>query len=133
MGVVSDPVADMLTRIRNAQMAGHEQVKIPGSNLKRRLAEILVEEGYALGHRFEEDDKQGFVSVTLKYIAKDDPAMTGLRRLSKPGRRVYVNVDEIPKVRNGQGIAILSTSRGVMTDNEARRRRIGGELLCEIW
>ncbi|MDP9728516.1 30S ribosomal protein S8 [Alicyclobacillus tolerans] len=131
--VVSDPIADMLTRIRNANEVGHEKVEIPGSNIKRSIAEILKNEGFIRDAEFISDEKQGIIRLFLKYGKGQERVITGLKRISKPGLRVYVNHDNIPRVLGGLGIAILSTSSGVMTDKEARKRRIGGEVLCYIW
>ncbi|MCY0887417.1 MAG: 30S ribosomal protein S8 [Alicyclobacillaceae bacterium] len=131
--VVSDPIADMLTRIRNANQVGHEKVEVPGSNIKRSIAEILKNEGFIRDAEFISDEKQGVIRVFLKYGKAQERVITGLKRISKPGLRVYVNHDNIPRVLGGLGIAILSTSRGVMTDKEARRNGVGGEVLCYIW
>jgi small subunit ribosomal protein S8 len=131
--VVSDPIADMLTRIRNANQVGHEKVEVPGSNIKRSIAEILKNEGFIRDAEFISDEKQGVIRVFLKYGKAQERVITGLKRISKPGLRVDVNHDNIPRVLGGLGIAILSTSRGVMTDKEARRNGVGGEVLCYIW
>ena len=129
----TDPIADLLTRIRNAQQARHKNVKIPASKLKLRMAQILTEEGYVEDAKFTEEGPQGTIIVTLRYQPSGDPVITGLQRLSKPGRRRYVGTNNIPKVLNGLGIAILSTSSGIMTDRQARRDKVGGELLCSVW
>ena len=126
--MLTDPIADMLTRIRNAHMALHKEVVVPKSKMKLRIAEILKEEGYIEG--FEELDKD--IKIKLKYV-DGKPAIQGLKRVSKPGRRIYVGVKEIPRVQNGLGICIVSTSRGVLEGEEARRLNVGGELICEIW
>ena len=126
--MLTDPIADMLTRIRNAHMALHKEVVVPKSKMKLRIAEILKEEGYIEG--FEELDRD--IKIKLKYV-DGKPAIQGLKRISKPGRRIYVGVKEIPRVQNGLGICIVSTSRGVLEGEEARRLNVGGELICEIW
>lgn len=133
MAVISDPIADMLTRIRNALMVGHRRVSIPKSTLKVRLAEILQEEGYILGFRTQEDTVQGSIEVDLKYMPSGESAIVGLKRVSTPGRRVYKGAKELPRIRNGLGVAIVSTSQGVMTDSSARTNQAGGEVLCYIW
>lgn len=130
--VVTDPIADMLTRIRNALTAKHESVEIPASNMKKAIAEILLNEGYVSNVEFKEDQVQGSIVVTLKY-SKDGNVITGLKRISKPGLRVYAKSNEIPKVLNGLGIAILSTSKGIMTDKQARANNLGGEVLAFVW
>lgn len=130
----SDPIADYLTRIRNAQMARHKVVEIPGSNLKRELTKILFEKGYILNYKFEDDDKQGIIKVALKYHPKSKrPAITEIQRVSKPGLRKYAGSDSLPRVLNGLGISVLSTSRGLMTDKEARKENVGGEILCYVY
>ncbi len=129
---ISDVIADMLTRIRNAGTAKHERVDIPGSNLKRDIANILLEEGYIENVEWIDDDKQGVIRVTLKYQDKKN-VITGIKRISKPGLRVYSNKDELPKVLNGLGIAIISTSKGIMTDKKAREAGVGGEVLAFVW
>lgn len=131
--ITTDPIADMLTRIRNALMAGHTQVSIPASKIKQRIAAILEEEGYILGFRLIEDKVQGAIEIDLKYVGRRKAAILGLKRVSSPGRRVYKKFDELPRIRNGLGIAIVSTSQGVFTDRVARERRAGGEVLCYIW
>ncbi len=127
-----DPIADMLTRIRNAQVAGHESVSIPASNMKKSIAKVLLAEGYIKNVEFINEGVQGSIKVTLKYVDKK-PVIVGLRRISRPGLRVYAQCDEIPKVLGGLGIAIVSTSKGVMTDREARKNAVGGEVLAYIW
>lgn len=132
--MVTDPIADFLTRIRNAQMARHRIVEIPASNLKKRLTEILYDKGYILKYKFEEDNKQGIIKIALKYDAiSKEPAIRSLERISRPGLRQYAKPAEIRRVHNGLGIAILSTSKGVMTDKEARANNVGGEVLCTIF
>ncbi len=133
MAMVTDPIADMLARVRNAGLAEHEKVDIPASKLKVRLAELLKEEGFIKNYRLIEDRKQGILRVYLKYGPGQERVITGLRRVSKPGRRLYVPADRIPTVLGGMGIAILSTPRGVLTDRESRRQRVGGEVLCYVW
>ena len=133
MATVTDPIADMLTRIRNSSMAEHEKVDIPASKLKVRLAELLKEDGFIKNFRLIEDRKQGILRVYLKYGPGQERVITGLRRVSKPGRRQYVGADKIPSVLGGIGVAILSTPRGVLTDRESRRLRVGGEVLCYVW
>ena len=130
---ITDPVADMLTRIRNASNAKHETVDVPASNMKKSIAQILLDEGYIKAYQIIDDDTQGTIRVTLKYNAGKEKAITGLRRVSKPGLRVYVGADELPQVLRGLGIAIVSTSKGVMTDKAARAAHVGGEVLAFIW
>ncbi|MBQ9714990.1 MAG: 30S ribosomal protein S8 [Clostridia bacterium] len=130
--VVTDPIADMLTRIRNALTAKHETVEVPASKMKKAIAEILLNEGYISNVELKEDGVQGSIGVTLKY-SKEGNVISGLKRISKPGLRVYAKSNEIPKVLNGLGVAILSTSKGVMTDKEARANNLGGEVLAFIW
>ena len=130
---MTDPISDMLTRIRNAQRMGHEIVRLPGSKLKLRVAEVLAKEGYVEGASFEEVGHQGEITISLRYGAGRQPAINELRRVSRPGRRSYVSVGEIPRVKNGLGIAILSTSKGVLVDRDARAHKVGGELLCTVW
>ena len=130
---ITDPVADMLTRIRNANNAKHETVDVPASNMKKSIAQILLDEGYIKAYQVEEDGTQGMIHITLKYNAGKEKVITGLRRVSKPGLRVYVGADELPQVLRGLGIAIVSTSKGVMTDKEARKNAVGGEVLCYVW
>jgi small subunit ribosomal protein S8 len=129
----SDPIADLLTRIRNASNAEHEKVDIPSSRLKVRIAELLKEEGFIKNFRLIEDRKQGILRVYLKYGPGQERVITGLRRVSKPGRRLYVGADKIPSVLGGIGVALISTPRGVLTDRESRRLRVGGEVLCYVW
>ncbi len=132
--MVTDPIADFLTRIRNAQMARHRIVEIPASNLKKRMTEILYDKGYILKYKFEEDSKQGLIKIALKYDAETkEPAIRSLERISRPGLRQYAKPKEISRVKNGLGIAIVSTSKGVMTDKEARTGNVGGEVLCYIY
>ena len=131
---ITDPVADMLTRIRNASTAKHDVVKVPASKLKRAIADILLDEGYIKSYDLVDNGNQGILHIALKYVSnKKQPVLSGLRRISKPGLRVYVGAEELPRVMKGLGIAIVSTSRGVMTDREARRLHIGGEILAFIW
>ena len=130
---MTDPIADLLTRIRNAQRMGHASLSLPGSKLKLRLAEVLAAEGFLDAVTFEDDDKQGVIHITLRYGKGRVPAINELRRVSRPGRRVYVAVDQLPRVKNGLGVAVISTSQGVMVDRDARSRKVGGELLCTIW
>jgi len=130
---MTDPIADMLTRIRNAQRMGHEALTLPASKLKQRLAEVLAAEGYIEAVAFNDDGHQGELVITLKYGHDKLPAINELKRVSRPGRRVYVSVDDIPRVKNGLGIAVISTSRGVVADRDARRDKVGGELLCTVW
>lgn len=130
---ITDPIADMLTRIRNANTAKHKTVDIPASNMKKAIAEILFEEGYIKSFEVIENENQGMIRVTIKYDEKANRVIAGLKRISKPGLRVYANRDELPKVLNGLGIALVSTSKGVMTDKKAREQGIGGEVLAYIW
>ncbi len=129
---ISDVIADMLTRIRNANDAKHESVEIPASNMKKAIADILANEGYIKGYQIIDDNKQGIIKVTLKYVGKQK-AITGLKRVSKPGLRVYANCEDMPRVMNGLGIAIVSTSKGIMTDKKARKENVGGEVLAFVW
>ncbi len=129
---MTDPIADMLTRIRNAILAGHREVVIPGSKLKRRIAKILEDEGFIDGSEWTDDSRQGQLRLTLKWH-EDTSAIEGLKRVSKPGQRQYVRCSEIPQVRNGLGIMIVSTSHGLMTDRAARKAGVGGELICSVW
>lgn len=131
--VMTDPVADMLTRIRNASSVKHESVDIPGSKLKVELARILKEEGFIREYKFIEDGKQGSLRVYLKYGPNKEQVITGIKRISKPGLRVYVNKEEIPRVLGGLGVAVISTSTGVMTDKQARKTGVGGEVICYVW
>jgi len=130
---ITDPIADMLTRIRNALVARHDIVEVPASNMKKAIAQILTDEGYIKDFRVITDDKQGVIRITLKYDAKGQKVIQGLKRISKPGLRVYAKKDQVPKVLGGLGIAIVSTSKGVMTDKQARANQIGGEVLAYIW
>jgi small subunit ribosomal protein S8 len=131
--MVTDPIADFLTRIRNAQMAGHRLVEIPASNLKKRITEILYDQGYILKYKFEEDGKQGVIKIALKYDPQTkQPAIRSLERISRPGLRQYASPSDFRRVINGLGVAILSTSRGVMTDKQAKTENVGGEVLCYI-
>ncbi len=130
---LTDPIADMLTRIRNANSARHETVDIPASNMKKAIAEILNEEGYIKGYQIIDDDKQGVIRIALKYGANKERVLSGLIRISKPGLRVYAGHNEIPRVLKGLGIAIVSTSKGIMTDKKARAMHVGGEVLAFIW
>jgi small subunit ribosomal protein S8 len=131
---MTDPIADYLTRVRNAIMAKHKVVEIPASNLKKEMTKILFDKGYILSYKFEEDDKQGIIKIALKYhpISKVS-AIKSLKRISKPGLRKYIDVDNLPRVLNGMGIAILSTSRGLMTEKEARKENVGGEVICYVY
>ena len=130
---ITDPIADMLTRIRNANNAKHETVDVPASNMKKAIAQILLDEGYIKNYQIVDDGTQGVIHITLKYNPGKEKVLTGLRRVSKPGRRVYVGADELPSVLRGLGIAIVSTSKGVMTDKKARAAHVGGEVLAFIW
>lgn len=132
--MVTDPIADFLTRIRNAQMARHRIVEIPASNVKKRMTEILYEKGYILKYKFEDNDKQGLIKIALKYDPQTkEPAIKSMERISRPGLRQYAKPADIRRVQNGLGIAIVSTSKGVMTDKEARTKNVGGEVMCNIW
>jgi small subunit ribosomal protein S8 len=130
---ITDTIADMLTRIRNANSAKHDTVDIPASNMKKAIAQILVDEGYVKGFQVVEDGKQGIIRMTLKYGENKTPVITGLRRVSKPGLRIYTSCEDMPKVMKGLGIAILSTSKGVKTDRQARKENVGGEVLAFVW
>lgn len=130
---LTDPIADMLTRIRNAVQARHDVVPIPGSKINKSVLEELRDEGYLADVTWQEDGRQGVILVRLKYDGRGDPAIDGLQRVSKPGRRVYVGAGEIPKARSGYGTVILSTSKGVLTDRKARQQGVGGEVLCSVW
>ena len=130
---ITDSIADMLTRIRNANSAKHDTVQIPASNMKKAIAQILVDEGYVKSFKVIDDGKQGMIEIALKYGPNQSQVITGLRRVSKPGLRIYTNCEEMPKVMKGLGVAILSTSKGVMTDKEARKANVGGEVLAFIW
>lgn len=129
---MSDVIADMLTRIRNASNAKHATVDVPASNMKKAIAEILFNEGYIKEYKIVEDGKQGIIRITLKYVGKEK-AIKGIRRVSKPGLRVYSNCEDMPRVMNGLGVAIISTSKGIMTDRNARKQNIGGEVLAFVW
>jgi len=130
---MSDPIADMLTRIRNASMVRHEQLEVPASNMKRQIAEILKNEGFIRDVEYIEDDKQGIIRIFLKYGPNEERVITGLKRISKPGLRVYAKADEVPRVFNGLGIALVSTSQGVVSDKEARAKQVGGEIVAYVW
>ena len=130
---ITDPIADMLTRIRNANSSKHESVNIPASKVKIAIAKILLDEGYIAGYEVIEDGLQGVIKVTLKYGANKQKVITGLKRVSKPGLRVYANKEELPRVLKGLGIAIISTSKGIMTDKDARKNNVGGEVLAFVW
>ena len=130
---ITDTIADMLTRIRNAASAKHDSVDVPASNVKKAIARILLDEGYISNYTVVEDGKQGMIHITLKYGPNKSQIITGLRRVSKPGLRIYTNVEDMPKVMKGLGIAILSTSKGIMTDKQARANTVGGEVLAYIW
>ena len=130
---ITDPIADMLTRIRNANTAKHETVDIPASNMKKAIAEILNNEGYIKGYQIIEDGKQGVIRVTLKYTSNKEKVISGIKRVSKPGLRKYAPADELPRVLKGLGIAIVSTSKGIMTDKKARELHVGGEILAFVW
>jgi small subunit ribosomal protein S8 len=130
---ITDPIADMLTRIRNANSAKHATVDVPASNLKKAIAQILLEEGYIKSYEIVEGNTQGVIRITLKYLPNKEKVITGLRRVSKPGLRVYAGAEELPQVLRGLGIAIISTSKGVMTDKNARAAHVGGEVLAFVW
>ena len=130
---ITDTIADMLTRIRNANSAKHPTVDVPASNMKKQIAQIHVDEGYIKSFRVIDDDKQGVIRITLKYTENKSQVITGLRRVSKPGLRIYSNSKDMPKVMKGLGIAIVSTSKGIMTDREARKNNVGGEVLAFVW
>ncbi|GGE54485.1 30S ribosomal protein S8 [Pullulanibacillus camelliae] len=131
--VMTDPIADMLTRIRNANNVRHESLELPGSRVKKEIAEILKREGFVKDVEFVEDDKQGVLRIFLKYGQNQERVITGLKRISKPGLRVYAKADEVPRVLGGLGIAIVSTSKGIITDKEARQQKVGGEVLAYVW
>lgn len=131
--MMTDPIADMLTRVRNGSNAKHDSVDVPASNIKKQLAQILVDEGFIKGYDVIDDSKQGIIRIDLKYGTQNEKVISGIKRISKPGLRVYVKSDEIPKVLGGLGVAILSTSKGVVTDKEARKEGIGGEVICYVW
>ncbi|MDD2294936.1 MAG: 30S ribosomal protein S8 [Eubacteriales bacterium] len=130
---MTDPVADMLTRIRNANTAGHASVEIPASKMKKNIAEILVKEGYIKGYELVEDDKQGIIKVQMKYGADKQKVISGIKKISKPGLKVYAKSSDVPKVLGGLGVAIISTSNGLITDKEARSAGVGGEVICYVW
>ena len=130
---MTDPIADMLTRIRNANVVKHETVDVPASNMKKELARILLEEGFVRGYDVIEDGKQGIIRIQLKYGQSGERVISGLKRISKPGRRVYAANHEIPKVLNGLGISVISTSKGILTDKQARKENVGGEVICYVW
>ncbi len=129
----TDPIGDMLTRIRNASRARHEKVLVPSSRLKVRIAEVLRDEGFIKDYVLHEEGAQGAITILLKYTSDREPAISDIKRVSKPGLRRYVPTDSIPRILNGMGIAILSTSKGVMVDREARKQKVGGELICTVW
>ena len=131
--LVNDPIADMLTRIRNAQVARHDVVTIPASNMKKAIAKILLDEGYVKSVDFVTEEGYPVIKIALKYLDKKQPVIRGLRRISKPGLRVYAACEELPRVLGGLGIAIVSTNRGIMTDRSARKENVGGEVLCYVW
>ena len=130
---ISDVIADMLTRIRNANDAKHDTVDVPASNMKKAIADILLNEGYIKSYQVVEDGKQGIIRIALKYAQGKQKVIHGLRRVSKPGLRIYTNCEDMPRVMNGLGIAIISTSKGIMTDKDARRANVGGEVLAFVW
>ncbi|AQQ51787.1 30S ribosomal protein S8 [Planococcus lenghuensis] len=130
---MTDPIADMLTRIRNANMVRHEKLELPASNLKKDIAEILKREGFVRDVEYVEDDKQGMIRIFLKYGSNNERVITGLKRISKPGLRVYAKTNEVPRVLNGLGIALVSTSQGLLTDKEARAQKVGGEIIAYVW
>ena len=130
---MTDPIADMLTRIRNANMVRHEKLEVPASNVKKEIAEILKREGFIRDVEYVEDNKQGIIRIFLKYGKENERVITGLKRISKPGLRVYAKTDEVPKVLNGLGIALVSSSQGLLTDKEARAKKVGGEILAYVW
>ena len=130
---MSDPVADMLTRIRNANMVRHEKLEVPASNMKREIAEILKREGFVREVEYVKDNKQGIIRIFLKYGQNNERVITGLKRISKPGLRVYAKSSDVPKVLNGLGIALVSTSHGVLTDKDARAKQVGGEVVAYVW
>ncbi|MDX1769961.1 MAG: 30S ribosomal protein S8 [Planococcaceae bacterium] len=130
---MTDPIADMLTRIRNANMVRHEKLEVPASNMKKEIAEILKREGFVRDVEYVEDSKQGIIRIFLKYGQNNERVITGLKRISKPGLRVYAKTDEVPRVLNGLGIALVSTSHGLLTDKEARAKQVGGEIVAYVW
>lgn len=131
--MMTDPIADMISRIRNANNARHKSVDVPCSNIKKEIARILLDEGYIKGYDVVEDDKQGMIKIDLKYSQDGERVISGLKRISKPGLRVYVKCDDVPKVLGGLGIAIISTSKGIITDKMARQEKVGGEVICYVW
>ena len=131
--IIIDPIADMLTRIRNANVVKHETVDVPASNIKKELARILLEEGFVRGYDVIEDGKQGIIRIQLKYGQTGERVISGLKRISKPGMRVYADKHEVPRVLNGLGISIISTSKGILTDKQARKANVGGEVICYVW
>lgn len=131
--MMTDPIADMLTRVRNANDAKHDSVDIPASNIKKQLAQILLDEGFVKGFDVLDDEKQGIIRVDLKYGVHNEKVISGIKRISKPGLRVYVKGNEVPRVLGGLGIAVVSTSKGIMTDKMARKECIGGEVICYVW
>ena len=130
---MTDPIADMLTRIRNANVVKHETVDVPASNMKKELSRILLEEGFIRGYDVIEDGKQGIIRIQLKYGQTGERVISGLKRISKPGMRVYADKNEVPRVLNGLGISIISTSKGILTDKQARKENVGGEVICYVW
>ena len=130
---MTDPIADMLTRIRNANVVKHETVDVPASNMKKEIARILLEEGFIRGYDVIEDGKQGIIRIQLKYGQSGERVISGLKRISKPGMRVYAAKQEIPRVLNGLGISVISTSKGILTDKQARKENVGGEVICYVW
>ncbi|MBQ5954565.1 MAG: 30S ribosomal protein S8 [Firmicutes bacterium] len=130
---MTDPIADMLTRIRNANTAGHETVEIPASKMKKAIAQILKDEGYITDFEVIEDGKQGIIKVTMKYSAHNEKVITGIKKISKPGLKVYAKAEDVPRVLGGLGIAIISTSKGIISDKEARKLGVGGEVICYVW
>lgn len=131
--MMTDPIADMLTRIRNSNNAKHDSVDVPASNIKKEIAQILLSEGFIKGFDVIEDGKQGIIRIDLKYGKSSEKVISGIKRISKPGLKVYVKSDEIPRVLGGLGIAVLSTSKGIMTDKQARKENVGGEVICYVW
>jgi small subunit ribosomal protein S8 len=130
---MTDPIADMLTRIRNANSVGHESVSVPASRIKKSIADILKDEGYIGDFDVAEDDKQGIINIKMKYGAENEKVISGIKKISKPGLRVYAKAEDVPRVLGGLGIAIISTSKGVISDKEARRLGVGGEVICYVW
>ncbi|NLB24977.1 MAG: 30S ribosomal protein S8 [Clostridiales bacterium] len=130
---MTDPIADMLTRIRNANTVGHDSVEVPASKMKKSIADILKDEGYIKGYSFIEDDKQGMIKIDMKYGQGKEKVISGIKKISKPGLKVYAKANEVPKVLGGLGIAIISTSNGVISDKEARKLGVGGEVICYVW